>query len=211
MRCTRPDFCYVVTLLSQHMSSPTEAHLNLCRDVMRYLKKTHDYCLKFVKSKGGLNLTGYCDADWGSSLGRKSISGYCFMLNDSGALISWRSCKQRSVALSTCEAEYIALTEAVKEAKFLRQLFADMTGNDQQNVVIHDDNQGAIKLAYNPVFHQRSKHIDIRYHFIRDEIQNGIDLVYVPSEKNVADIFTKPLSKFKFDSFPVIRGEGVVF
>ena len=99
-----------------------------------------------------------------------------------------------------------------KEAKFLRQLLADMTGNSCQNVLIYDDNQGAINLAYNPVYHQRSKHIDIRYHFIRDEIQKGVvDLIYVPTSNNVADIFTKPLSKFKLNSFSAIRGDESKF
>ncbi|CAL4195064.1 unnamed protein product, partial [Meganyctiphanes norvegica] len=157
MTGTRPDICYAVTLLSQHLANPTETHLKLCKDVIRYLKKTQFHALRFVKPKE-LSLTGFCDADWGGSKDRKSISGYCFTLNPKGALISWRSSKQRSVATSSCEAEYIALTEAVKESKFLRQLLSDMTGCGTESVLLYDDNQSAIKLAKNPVFHDRSKH-----------------------------------------------------
>ncbi|CAL4153012.1 unnamed protein product, partial [Meganyctiphanes norvegica] len=125
-----------------------------------------------------------------------------------GALISWRSSKQRSVATSSCEAEYIALTEAVKESKFLRQLLSDMTGCEKESVLLYCDNQSAMKLAKNPVFHDRSKHIDIKYHFIREAVIDDaiVVLKYIPTAKNVADIFTKPLSKVKFKEFEMIKG-----
>ncbi|CAB4041487.1 Hypothetical predicted protein [Paramuricea clavata] len=119
-------------------------------------------------------------------------------LEDPGPLISWKSRKQPIVALSTCEAEYIALANAVQEAKFLRQLCIDMKvlSISDDNVLTQVDNQGAINLARNPVHHQRSKHIDTKYHFIRSEIQVGIiSLKYVPTEDNIADVFTKPASK----------------
>ncbi len=109
----------------------------------------------------------------------------------------------QTVALSTCEAEYSALANAVQEAKFLRQLCKDMkVSAGEDSVLIQVDNQGAINLARNPVHHQRSKHIDIKYHFIRSEIQAGIvSLEYVPTEENIADIFTKPTSKGKLEKF----------
>ena len=225
---TRPDISYVVTLLGQYMSKPTVAHLNLAKHVLKYLKGTKTLGLHFGKSDSKLNVYGYCDSDWGGSQDRKSISGYCFMLNENGPLISWKSCKQNIIALSSCEAEYVALTSAFKEAKFLRQLFADINGcNTQpvkllgdkladlnvcetQSVKLYADNQGAIALAENPVHHQRSKHIDIRYHFIRFEIDNGtVVLEYIPTDKNIADLFTKPLSGFKFKNFSSIRGPMV--
>ena len=207
MTGTRPDICYVVNLLAQHMASPTLAHLKLCKQVYKYLKGTKDYDLKFQKSKNGLFLEGWTDSDWGSSPDRRSISGYCYQLNDNGALISWGSCKQRIVALSSTEAEYVAVTDAMKEGNFLRQLLADMTGSKRKIIRLHADNQGAIALSKNAVHHKRTKHIDIRYHFIRYEVDNKIVyLVYVPTGKNTADMFTKPLPLSKLAEFSSIRG-----
>ena len=109
--------------------------------------------------------------------------------------------------MSSCEAEYIALTDAMKEANFLRQLWADMTGENRKIVELYADNKGAISLSKNPVHHTRTKHIDICYHFIRSEIESGIvDLKYVPSASNIADMFTKPLPKSKLTEFECIRG-----
>ena len=186
---------------------PTNAHLNMAKNVLRYIKNTLNFCLRFMKGKGQMELSGCSDSDWGGSEDRRSITGYCFQLSVNGrnvndSLISWKSKKQQTVALSTCEAEYMALATAIQEAKFLRQLLADMQGCDVKSVNIHVDNQGAISLAKNPVYHQRSKHIDIRYHFIRSEVQEGcISLHYVPSEKNMADLFTKPVSKVRLNLF----------
>ena len=151
--------------------------------------------LKFVKSDDSNHLYGYCDADWGMSDDRRSITGYCFQTNCESAFVCWNSRKQPTVALSTCEAEYMALSAAVQEALFLKQLSFDLTGHDLYDIIIHVDNQGAIALAKNPVHHQRSKHIDIRYHFVRQFVQDGtISLQYVESEKNLADMLTKPVS-----------------
>ena len=110
-------------------------------------------------------------------------------------MISWKSRKQPTVALSTCEAEYMSLSSAIQEAKFLFQLLKDFLVESSNSVSLYCDNQGAIALAKNPVQHQRSKRINIRYHFIRQEIQNGsVNVMYVTSNENVADIFTKALS-----------------
>ncbi|CAB4009852.1 Poly (gag pol) of Ty Copia retrotransposon [Paramuricea clavata] len=187
-----------VTKLSQKISKPTRANLDLAKHVLRYLRGTSEQGLTFRKSNVPLRLNGFCDSDWGASVAdRRSITGYNFQLSSTGPLISWKSRKQPTVALSTCEAEYIALANAVQEAKFLRQLCIDMKVSiSDDNVLIQVDNQGAINLARNPVHHQRSKHIDIKYHFIRSEIQVGtISLKYVPTEDNIADVFTKPASK----------------
>ena len=198
---TRPDLCFIVAKLSQYLSSPTEYHLKLAKQVLRYIKGTLNYKLIFKKSNE-LELMGYCDSDYGGSDDRCSISGYCFQLNKNGPLISWKSKKQNNVALSSCEAEYIALTSAIQEANFLRQLFADMQGSDKKQLMINVDNQAAISLAKNPVYHQRSKHIDIKYHYIRSEVKNNkVLLKYVPSELNLADIFTKPVSSSKLNKF----------
>ena len=207
MTGTRPDLCYIVTKLSQYMSKPTKAQLNAAKYVLKYLKGTMHYALKFSRSDGPLQLVGFCDSDWGSSEDRKSITGYCFQLDKTAPLISWKSKKQQTVALSSCEAEYMSLTYAIQEAKFLRQLLSDILGVKENIVELGVDNQGAISLAKNPVHHQRSKHIDIRYHFIRDEIQNGnVNLFYVPTKENTADIFTKPVSHKRLEFFRYIRG-----
>ena len=173
MTGTRPDLCYPVTRLSQAMSRSTQLDLSMAKHVLRYLKGSWEQGLKFVKSQTSLKLAGFCDSNWGASVkDRRSITGYNFELTDKGPLISWKSRKQQTVALSTCEAEYISLVNAVQEAKFLKQLRNDIN-IVSDDVLINVDNQGAINLAKNPVNHQRSKHIDIKYHFIRSDIQKG--------------------------------------
>ena len=205
---TRPDLCYVVTKLSQYMSKPTKAHLGIAKHVLRYVKGTIDFCLKFEKCQDSLSLIGYSDSDWGSSTDRHSISGYVFMLNPNGGLISWKCKKQRCIALSSCEAEYVSTTNAVQEGIWLRQIYADMIGQEVDSFDLNVDNQGAIELAKNPVHHQRTKHIDIRYHYIRFCVEKEIvHLVYVPTNDNLADMFTKPMSTLKLRKFnPIVFG-----
>ena len=202
MTGTRPDICYAVTKLSQNMAKPTQSDLSMAKNVLRYLKGSIERGLTFQRSELPLKLTGFCDSDWGASVkDRRSITGYSFQLSNNGPIISWKSRKQQTVALSTCKAEYISLANAAQEAKFLKQLCNDMDILIE-NVLINVDNQGAINLAKNPINHQRSKHIDIKYHFIRLEIQIGnINLQYVPTDCNVADIFTKPVTKIKLEKF----------
>ena len=134
---------------------------------------------------------------------RKSISGYGFQLCKTGPLVSWKSKKQQTVALSTCEAEYTALAETVQEGKFLKQLCVDLgIIAVSKSILVNADNQGAIKLAKNPAFHKRSKHIDVKCHFIRSEVQQGtVSIRYITSEENLADIFTKPVSRVRLDKF----------
>ena len=123
---------------------------------------------------------------------------------DNSSLVSWRSKKQSTVALSTCEAEYIALTYAIQEGMFLRQLLSDMEGNPKMTVNLFVDNKGAIDLAKNPVHHQRTKHIDIRYHYIRSLIKDDtVNMQYIPSADNIADMFTKPVTKKNLHKFNV--------
>ncbi|CAB3989636.1 Hypothetical predicted protein [Paramuricea clavata] len=161
------------------MLKPTQADLSTAKHVLRYLKGTQVLGLTFRKSCSPLILKGFCDSDWGASIeDRRSVTGYNFQLTQDGPMISWKSRKQPTVALSTCEAEYVALANAIQEAKFLQQLCKDM------RVSIEGQNT------------------DIKYHFIRSEIQEGrIILEYIPSEENVADIFTKPASKIKLGRF----------
>ena len=202
MTCTRPDICWVVSRLSQFLSSPLQEHWTAVKHVLRYLKGTLHYELCYRKCDDGLTLVGYSDADWASATDdRRSTSGYCFSLNKAGPLISWKSRKQPTVALSSCEAEYIALSAAVQEGLYLTQLLKDI--NEVCGpVVIFEDNQGAIALSKNPVNRQRSKQIDVRYHFIRTTQNTGKVVVkYCPTADMAADLMTKASTKFKLQKF----------
>ena len=163
---------------------------------LRYLKETKSQSLVFRKSTD-LKLLGFSDSDWRNLEDRKSVSGYCFIMNTNSDMVCWMSRKQACVALSTCEAEYEALVSRVQEAKFLRCLYEDLSEDKVDTVHIFVDNQSAIALAKNTVLHQRTKHIDIKYmyHFICVEVQKGYILLrYIPSEQNLADMFTKPIT-----------------
>ena len=169
MICTRPDLSWIVTKLSQFVVNPTEEHWVAVKHVFRYLQHTLDYAICFREDPKGLTLTGYSDADWASNdAERRSTSGYCFSLNTQGCVISWKSKRQQSVALSSCEAEYMALASATQEALYLIQLLKEVDPNydPSKPVVINEDNQSAIALVNNPVNHARTKHINIRYHKI---------------------------------------------
>lgn len=167
MTCTRPDLSWVVSRLSQHLSEPKAENMNTAKHVLRYLKGTIDHKLCFKKSSQPLRLLAYSDSDWASSVeDRRSTTGYCFSLTGDGPLVSWKSKKQPTVALSTCEAEYMALAATTQESLYLTQL---LNGMDKKiyHCMIFEDNQGAISLSKDPVHRQRSKHIDVKYHSIR--------------------------------------------
>lgn len=147
----------------------------------------------------GKDFVGYSDADYAGDIStRRSTSGYVFLLG--GNNISWCSERQKSVALSTTESKYIAASNAVKELVWLQRLLNELQPNDINEPMFCMDNEGAIRLVRNPEFHKRTKHIDVRYHFIRERFQEGaFDLTNVPSDEQLADIFTKPLPKAKFE------------
>ncbi|CAL4063890.1 unnamed protein product, partial [Meganyctiphanes norvegica] len=168
--------------------------MTIAYGVLRYLRHTLHYDLKYTQSAKDLRIFGYSDSDHASDLDYKSISGYVFKLNENSGLISWRSCKQNLLATSSCEAEYIALHEAANEALFLRQLFSELTKSSMQQVNIFGDNQGAISLAKHAHYHRKTKHIAIKFHALRDYVANkSIKLLYIPSAQNIADMFTKAL------------------
>ena len=198
--CTRPDIAYAVSSVSRFLNNPGPAHWTAVKHIFRYLKRTQDHGLKFSKPTSGDIILGpnYSDSDWAGDLEtRRSTTGYIFHL--SGAPITWRSRRQPTVVLSSTEAEYMALSEASQEALWLRSLLHDI-GFTQDSTIILGDNKGSLKLATNPVFHKRTKHIDIRHHFIRESVENGtIQIKWVPTEKMVADLLTKPLSPQKFN------------
>ena len=207
MTGTRPDICYTVTLLSRFMNKPTKMHLQIAREVLNYLEYTKHYDLKYVRSPEKLQLFGYSYSDWARHSDFHSISGYCLKLNRYSALISWKSSKQTLIAASTCEAEYLALHLATSEALFLRQLFAEITKTDRQTVTIWSDNVGTIALAKHANYHSRTKHIDLKYHIVRDYIKRkAINVLYVPSQSNLADMATKPIKGPNMRYFSIIRG-----
>lgn len=203
---TRPDIANAVSKLSQKVKNPENSDWKSAKRVLRYLKGTSQYSLVYKRT--GECVQGYSDADWGNCLlDRRSYSGYAFILG--GGCISWQSRKQRSVATSTCEAEYVSLSESMKEAVYLNSLLKELGIMRYARVIVHVDNQGAIFLAQDPVFHARSKHIDIRYHYVREVLRdkNDIELRYVPTASMLADVLTKPLSSVKHNK--CLDGLGV--
>ena len=164
-----------------------------------------NYGLLYTKN-GSPNCVGFSDADWAGDLNdRKSTSGYTFLMN--GAAVSWRSKKQTCVALSTAEAEYIALSAAAQEALWMRQLLANLNVNFDEPVTIYEDNQSAICISKNPQFHGRSKHIDIKYHFVRDQVEKKtITVRYCPTGSMLADIFTEGIPKEQFKKLRELIG-----
>ena len=158
----RPDVCFAVSTLSQHMVEHHHIHWIGAKNLLRYLRGTINHGLRYTV--GSLRLHGYTDADWaGSVVDRKSTSGYCFTLGS--ASISWMSRKQKSMALSTTEAEYIAACMAYWEATWLRKLFSELFEHVLDATIILCDDQRGIHLSENHVFHDRSKHVDLWYHF----------------------------------------------
>jgi hypothetical protein len=195
---TRPDIAYAVHSLSRHMQAVGEEHRLAGKRVLKYLIGAKDLGIKYgARSQDGM-LVGYCDADWGGDRDtRKSTTAYVFMV--AGGAVSWASRLQTCTAQSSTEAEYIAASEAAKEAVYLRRLLEGLGYGQSSATKLYEDNQGCIKLAKNPVFQNRTKHIDLRIHFIREKVESGeIELVYVPTKDQIADIMTKPLAKVKF-------------
>lgn len=195
---TRPDIAFIINYLSRFMSKYNEQHWRAIKNVLRYLKGTVDYGILYDGSIESIQVQGYSDSDYAGDLDtRRSTSGYIFML--SKGAITWGSLRQRTVSLSTMEAEYIAACEATKEALWIKQFLHDNERLCDDIITINIDNQSAIKFIKNPELHRRSKHIDVRYHFIRDKYANNdININYIPSKEQLADILTKVLSKELF-------------
>jgi hypothetical protein len=194
---TRPDISFAVGYVSRFMESPTTEHLAAVKHLLRYIAGTRNLGCRYVRG-GDRHLTGFSDSDWAGDVDdRKSTSGVLFRLG--GSPITWQSSKQRVVALSTCEAEYIAAATAACQAVWLHRLLADMTGKGGGPTTIFIDNKSAIQLCKNPVFHDRSKHIEVRYHFTRECVEAGkICAEHISTGDQLADILTKPLARVRF-------------
>ena len=182
------------------MVEPRRVHLVAEKCVLRYLCGMVYYGLAYQRGDG-IRLVGYTDSDWAGCVSdRKSTSGCRFGLGST--VVSWFSRKQKSVALSSVEAEYMAASPASCEAIWLHKLLIWIFGVQMRPMVIYCDNQSCIKLSENPVFHDRSKHIEIRYHFIWDYVQRGaVELQYISNDEQVANILTKALGRGKFVPF----------
>jgi len=203
---TRPDIAFASMWLGQYASKPTRSHFLLTKHVLRYLAGSSLLVLSFgspsslsPKLNGHLRVLGCADADWASdSMDRRSISGYCFFFNN--GLISWSSVKQRAVALSSTEAEYYALTHALKEGIWIRLFCSLLNFSFTIPFPLFLDNQAALSLSSSETVSARSKHIDIKHHFIRSHIKDGTFSVnWIDTLDMPADIFTKPLSPFLFN------------
>lgn len=219
---TRPDIAYAVGLVSRFMHCPQRLHWESVQHILRYLNYTKDFGILYNRSTD-ITLHGFTDADYlGCPDTRQSVGAYLFQL--AAGPISWSSKQQSTVSDSTTEAEYKALSEGAKEAVYVRRLFQELqvfspltlpltcsdvpihndlhgaTTPSQMDTHLSCDNQGAVKLAKNPIFHAKTKHIEAKHHFIRERVLEGeISLKYIHTDDNPADLLTKPLLRQKFE------------
>ena len=193
---SRPDIMFSVGKCARYQAAPKESHLTAVKHILRYLLHSPNFGLWYPKGSS-FNLIGYSDADYaGERKDRKSTSGGCQFLGRS--LVCWSSKKQNCVALSTTEAEYISAASCCAQLLWMRQTMKDY-GLNFDHVPLLCDNESAIKIAHNPVLHSKTKHIEIRHHFIREHVEKGdIDLSYVRTKDQLADIFTKALDETRF-------------
>lgn len=203
---TRPDIAHSVGVVSRYMERPTVLHMSAVKRIFRYIKGTLHYGLVYAKGTGDYMLAGYSDSDSAGNIeDRRSTGGMAFYLNKS--LITWVSQKQRCVALSSCEAEFMAATAAACQGVWLGNLLGQLTNLKRHPVVLYINNKSAIDLANNPVFHGRSKHIIIRYHFIRECVERGeIIIKHINTGEQRADILTKPMTAVKFEQMRGLLG-----
>uniref|UniRef100_A0AAV1TIP8 Polyprotein n=1 Tax=Peronospora matthiolae TaxID=2874970 RepID=A0AAV1TIP8_9STRA len=198
--CTRPDIAHAVGEVAKFCERYDKSHWTAAKRILKYLKTTQDLSIVFSGINKG-ELIGFADANWAGDLDtRRSTTGYVFFLN--GSVISWNSKRQPTVATSSTEAEYMSLYSATQEAIWLRGLLKDLNYCAKNATTIFQDNQGCIALAKNPVYHSRTKHIDIKFHFLREKVASAvIALEFKPTEEMVADGFTKALPRDKHSKF----------
>ncbi|KAK1431723.1 hypothetical protein QVD17_08300 [Tagetes erecta] len=197
---TRPDISYAVQQVCLFMHAPRKPHLAFLHRILRYIKGTLDYGLRLTASSI-TSMTSYSDADWGGCPdSRRSTSGYCVYLGNN--LVSWSSKRQPTISRSSAEAEYRAVANAVAETAWLRNLLLELHVMIPRATVVYCDNISAVYLSGNPVQHQRTKHIEIDIHFVREKVRMGhIRVLHVPAPYQYADIFTKGLPRHLFQSF----------
>ena len=185
---SRPDISAAVGVVSRYLTNPKLIHCNMARQILYYLRRYPDRSLNFSKTTNP-KLEGYCDASWANNEDYSSISGFAFMYGPS--LVSWSSKKQPVVALSSTEAEYVTVTSAAQESLWFQSLLKEL-GYDQETVILHEDNEACINLTKNPQEYKRTRHIQVKYHFIRSLVKsNKVKLQYIRTNDQLADIFTK--------------------
>jgi len=195
MICIRPDIAQAVGAASRYLANPGREHWNTIKRILRYIKGTSDAALCYGGSE--FTVRGYVDLDFTSDLEkRKSTTGYVFIIAE-GA-VSWVSKLQTFVALSTTEAEYMAATQACKEAIWMKKLIEEL-GHKQEKILLYCNSQSALHIARNPSFHSRTKHIDVQYHFVCEVVEDGsVDFQKVHTKENSADALTKPVNTDKY-------------
>jgi hypothetical protein len=195
---TRPDIAFSVSVVSQFMHAPYEEHLEAVHRILRYLKATPGKGL-FFKKTDDKNVAIFTDADWaGSIIDRKSTSGYCTYVW--GNLVTWRSKKQGVVSRSSAEAEFRAMAQGICEGMWILRVLKELKIEVELPLKLYCDNKAAISIAHNPVQHDRTKHIEIDRHFIKEKIDSGtLCLPFIPSNQQTADILTKSLGRTTFE------------
>ena len=190
---TRPDLSFTVQYLSQFNQTPCEAHYDAALHVLKYLKGTASQGI-FLNDKPLYNIEAYCDSDWAACpITRRSVSGFFILFG--GTPISWKSKKQITVSLSSTEAEYRSMRQICSELAWISRLLNELGVPNVTPIPLKCDNQAAIYIAKNPVFHERTKHIEVDCHFVREKLVDGlISLSHVPTNEQLADVFTKTLS-----------------
>jgi hypothetical protein len=197
---TRPDISYAVQQICLFMHNPMDDHMHALRRILRYIQGTREYGLQLYSSSTS-SLIAYTDADWGGCPDtRRSTSGYCVFLGDN--LLSWSSKRQPTLSRSSAEAEYRGVANVVSESCWLRNLLLELHVPIHKATLVYCDNVSAIYLSGNPVQHQRTKHIEMDIHFVREKVARGdIRVLHVPSRYQIADIFTKGLPLVLFQDF----------
>jgi hypothetical protein len=205
---TRPDLAYSVGIVSRFMEKPKSSHLMAVKRILGYVRGTIDYGIMFTGAERGkeCKLMGYTDSNWcGDVEDRKSTAGYMFYYGE--APISWCSKKEPVVALSSCEAEYIAASLSTCQAIWLKNLVEEISQEKCDSITLKIDNVSAINLAKNPIAHGRSKHIELRFHYLREQVDNGnLSLMHCRSEEQVADLLTKAVSVQVFQRLRDLMG-----
>ena len=185
-------------MVSQFMHAPGPEHSEVVYRILRYLKGTPGRGLLF-KSRGHLQIETYIDADWaGSIVDRRSTSGYCSFVDDN--LVTWRSKKQNMVAKSSAEAEFRVVAHGICEIMWIRRLPEELKMIGSSPMKLYCDNKATISVAHNPVLHDRTKHVEVDKHFIKEKVDNGlVCMTYIPIEEQVVDVITKGVHKRQFD------------
>lgn len=198
LTATRPDIMFAVSLLSRFLHCASEIHFQAAKRIVRYIKGTTNFGIKYSNCQN-FKFLGYSDSDWAGSVDdMKSTTGFCFSFGSS--FFSWCSKKQEMTAQSTAEAEYVAANATVNQAIWIRKILADLHMEQNEPTQVYVDNQAAIAISKDPVFHGKTKHFKIKLYHLREEQKHGeVKLLYCKTEDQIADVFTKALSKARFE------------